>query len=121
MEAWESLVGECNKLALLILTHEVLVTSLRGSLKTESLDVEIIVVVGIIEYSRPHFGLIKLLYTHEACTLVVIIGIKVGGVEITIIQDHKHHVIAVKFSKIVASLIEIETLHIVIKPHLATS
>ena len=104
-----------------IVAHKVLVTSLSGTLKVETFEIEIVVVVSIIEHSCPDLGFVKLLYAQQSRAFVVVVGVEIGGIEITIFQHNQYHIFAMEFTKIVTAFIKIEPLHVVVEPHFSSS
>ena len=65
--------------------------------------------------------LVKLLHTQYARRLVVVVEVEAGGVELAALQDDEHVIVGVELAKVLAAAVVIESLHIVVEPHLAAA
>ena len=94
---------------------------LCGAFQREAFHVGKALLVGIKEHGRPHFLFVELLHAQDARRFVVVVEVKVGGVEIPVFEHNEHEVVRMKFSEILAALVIVEALHVGIKPHLAAA
>ena len=94
---------------------------LTGTFEGETLDVQIVVIVRIEKHSRPHLVFRKLLHTQNAGGFVVVVGIKIRGVEIAVVQHHQHEIVRVELAEVVAAFVKVQALHIGVEPHFATT
>ena len=67
-------------------------------------------------YKRQHFLFVELLHAQDARRFVVVVEVKVGGVEIPVFEHNEHEVVRMKFSEILAALVIVEALHVGVKP-----
>ena len=65
--------------------------------------------------------LVKLLHTQYARRLIVVVEVEAGGVELAALQDDEHVIVGVELAKVLAAAVVVESLHIVVEPHLAAA
>ena len=79
-----------------------------GCLEAETLDVRIVLLVGIVEYGGPYF--VRIVFLQYAYAIViVIVQVEVGGIELSAVLYDKDGVFALEFSEIFSAPVVVET------------
>ena len=111
-------IGQQNQFRLRILAQQTL--AFVRLVELETLDIRQIVVVGIIEHSRPHLAGIIFL-DEQDILLVVVIEVEIREIEFTRLQNHKNLFFVLELTQELPMLIVIDALHVWIVPHLSSS
>ena len=111
-------IGDEHLLIVWIITQITLMTP-RG-LHLEALHIEVAPLVLVQKSHCPHFVRIILLYAYYV-VLVMIVDIKIGNIELRIIQHHQNLVIIVKLSQVSSLLVVIDSVHVKVKPHFTST
>ena len=93
---------------------------LGRSLHEESLDIVESLLRSVLHDGRPHLVGVVLLDVEDVW-LVVVVGVKVGDVELSVLQHYQYAVIAVEFAQVLAVSVEVEAQDIAVKPYLASA
>ena len=88
--------------------------------RRKTFDVKIIAVVGIVESHRPHLVGIPFLNTLYAF-FIMVVGIRVGKAEGTVLQEQQDFVVVVELAQIHAPLFVVDASHIRVVPNLASA
>ena len=118
IDAGIDLVGEENETRIGIVADETLM--LLALLHIETLEVRVVLIVGIIDDSRPDFFRVKLLYPQDIA-VVMVVGVEVGEVIFTVLQDNEYLIVVEELTKELTMTVEVDALHIGIEPHLAAT
>lgn len=71
---------------------------LLALLHIETLEVGVVLIVGIVDDSRPDFFRVKLLYPQDIA-VVMVVGVEVGEVIFTILQDNEYLIVVEELTK----------------------
>ena len=86
-----------------------------GCLEAETLDVRIVLLVGIVEYGGPYF--VRIVFLQYAYAIViVIVQVEVGGIELSAVLYDKDGVFALEFSEIFSATVVVEAQHVTVEP-----
>ena len=112
------LVGQQNQTVVLIFSQIVLFTV--GGLKTETFQIRIILLVGIVKRGSPYLVRIKLL--HDAYIIFIVVAqVEVGSIEITVVQNNQYAVVALEFTQIFTSSVIVEAEYVTVKPYFTST
>ena len=91
-----------------------------GGIHRKSLDVWIVIVVGIIENRRPYLVLVPF-FQFQDVVLVVVVHIKVGDVELSVVQYHQDGIVVVEFTQESSVFIVVDAVYIRVEPYLSSA
>lgn len=112
------LVGQQDQTVVLIFSQVVLFTV--GGLKTETFQIRIILLVGIVKRGSPYLVRIKLL--HDAYIIFIVVAqVEVGSIEITVVQNNQYAVVALEFTQIFTSSVIVEAEYVTVKPYFTST
>ena len=112
------LVSQEDQTGILIFSQIVLLAV--GTLKTETFQIWIVLLVGVIKRGSPYLVRVKLLDNADI-VLVMVAQVKVSGVELAIVEHHQNGVVALEFSQIFSPSIVVEAQDITVEPYLSPS
>ena len=101
-----ALICQQNEAAVLVFSQVVLLAG--GCLEAETLDVRIVLLVGIVEHGGPYF--VRVVFLQYAyAVIVVVVQVEVGGIELSAVLYDKDGVFALEFSEIFSASVVVET------------
>ena len=96
-------------------------TQLTGRcFESESLEVRITLLVGIVESRTPYLVGIEFLDDADS-RFVVIVQVEVGSIEFSVLHDDENEVFAMEFTQIRSPFVVIQAEDIRIEPHLSST
>ena len=112
------LVGQQDQTVVLIFSQVVLFTV--GGLKTETFQIRIILLVGIVKRGSPY--LVRIKFLHDAYIIFIVVAqVEVGSIEITVVQNNQYAVVALEFTQIFTSSVIVEAEYVTVKPYFTST
>ena len=88
--------------------------------QTEPLHIDVSILILVIKDRSPNLMRIIFLNTQNV-VLIVVVGIKVGQIEISTLQDYQYLVVIEELTQISAQLVIVDTFDIVVEPNLSSA
>ena len=111
-------ISKQNQLIRRIFSQIVLMPQ-RG-FQTEPLHIDVSILILVIKDRSPNLMRIIFLNTQNV-VLIVVVGIKVGQIEISTLQDYQYLVVIEELTQISAQLVIVDTFDIVVEPNLSSA
>ena len=109
-------VSQQDETIVLVLTQIVLLAVTY--LETETFDVRITLLVGIIQNGCPYFVRIIFLQ-HPYVVFVVIVHIEIAGVELAVVQYHQDLLVTLELAEVFSATVIVEAQDILVEPYFA--
>ena len=91
-----------------------------GTFKTETFQIRIVLLVGIIKRGSPYLVRVELLDDADII-FVMVAQIEVAGVELAIVEHYQDGVVALEFSQIFTPSVVVEAQDIAVEPYFSSS